>query len=106
MSPDVLQRMSEITALDARVVDRHRSTWLNPLRWLVALVVGVGMLVALPATADDDLPGRVGRVANLQGTLLHAPDESAADWSAIGQNYPIAQGDNLFVEHGGSSSPR
>jgi len=101
MSPDVLQRMSEITALDARAVDRHRSTWLNPLRWLVALVVGVGMLVALPATADDDLPGRVGRVANLQGTLLHAPDESAADWSAIGQNYPIAQGDNLFVEHDG-----
>ena len=48
-----------------------------------------------PHTADDDLPGRVGRVANVQGTLHHAPDEHAGDWAAIGLNYPIAQGDNL-----------
>jgi hypothetical protein len=68
---------------------------------LTALVACAGILIASPATGDDDLPGRVGRVANLQGTLQHSPDESAGDWSPIGQNYPIAQGDNLFVERDG-----
>jgi hypothetical protein len=93
--------MSEGTALNARGIGRPASTRRNRFRWLVALVACASALVALPATADDDLPGRVGRVANLQGTLQHAPDENAGDWATIGLNYPIAQGDNLFVERDG-----
>src|SRR6476469_5094824 len=59
------------------------------------------MLVAISASADDDLPGRVARVANVQGSLRHAPDERAGDWSEIGLNYPVAQGDNLYVDRDG-----
>ena len=73
----------------------------NVMRWLVALV-GCAIAVApLPTRADDDLPGRVGRVANVQGTLYHAPEESTGDWAEIGLNYPIAQGDNLWADHDG-----
>ena len=93
--------MSEGTALNARGIGRPASTRRNRFRWLVALVACASALVALSATAEDDLPGRVGRVANLQGTLQHAPDENAGDWATIGLNYPIAQGDNLFVERDG-----
>src|SRR4029077_17209317 len=75
----------------------HGALWRSIGRALVTLVVCAGILVATSARADDALPGRVARVANVQGFLLHAPDERAGDWSEIGLNYPVAQGDNLYV---------
>jgi hypothetical protein len=59
------------------------------------------MQVAITARADDDLPGRVARVANVQGVLRHAPDERAGEWAEIGLNYPVAQGDNLLLDRDG-----
>jgi len=65
------------------------------------LMVGLAALVlaVLPfaARADDDLPGRVGRIAEFAGQLFLAPQDRAAEWSEIGINYPVTSGDNLFV---------
>ena len=58
-------------------------------------------LLSLPASADDDLPGRVGRVAELAGDLFIAPADKPDLWAAIGQNYPITSGDNLWVGNDG-----
>ena len=52
-------------------------------------------------SAGDALPGRVGRIADVQPPLYHARDENAGEWSEIGQNYPVAQGDNLWVDRDG-----
>lgn len=75
----------------------------TPLQRVAALGFALALACGTvsPARADDELPGRVGRVANLQGTLYHSFDRSAGDWEAIGRNYPIAQGDNLWVERDG-----
>lgn len=65
--------------------------------WVIALF-GLVIASALDAQAqtDDGLPTRVGRVANVQGTLRHSP-ETGDVWSTIGLNYPVAQGDNLWT---------
>ena len=67
---------------------------------LLALVLACA-IGGSPARADDELPGRVGRIADVQGSLYHAPPESADEWSAIGINDPVAQGDNLWVARDG-----
>jgi FecR protein len=56
-------------------------------------------LFALPGTAfaEDDLPGRVGRVAEIGGELFLAPQDKPEEWIAIGLNYPVTTGDNLWV---------
>jgi hypothetical protein len=54
-------------------------------------------LVAGPARADDDLPGRVGRIAEQAGELFLAPQDAPDQWVAIGLNYPVTTGDNLWV---------
>ena len=63
---------------------------------IVALVAAVLSFGAV-AQIDDALPTRVGRVALVQGTLRHSSEGGGA-WSAIGQNYPVAQGDRLWSE--------
>ena len=70
-------------------------------RLIAAILASVLVLAALPARADDDLPARVGRLASVQGDVFHAPDEHAGDWAEIGLNYPIAEGDNLWVQGDG-----
>jgi hypothetical protein len=70
------------------------------LRWLLALVA-CAIVLPVHAQADDALRARVGRIANVQGTLYHSPDDNADAWSQIGLNYPIAQGDNLWVGEDG-----
>src|SRR5690349_6135055 len=49
---------------------------------IVALLAAAAALAAR-AQADDALPARVGRVANVQGMLRHSPEGSDA-WSPIG----------------------
>src|SRR5690348_4334726 len=49
----------------------------------------------------DDLPGRVGRVADVAGQLFLAPEDRPDAWEAIGLNYPITNGDNLWVGNDG-----
>jgi hypothetical protein len=68
--------------------------------WLLALLAFISAFAA-HAQADEAVPVRVGRVANVQGTLYHSPDDNAGEWSPIGLNDPVAQGDNLWVDRGG-----
>ena len=49
------------------------------------------------AADDEDLPLRVGRVADVGGELLLSPQDRPEEWSPIGINYPVASGDNLWV---------
>jgi hypothetical protein len=77
--------------------------------WLCALLVVI--CIAPPARAEDEaagdaddaLPGRVGRIAQVQGPLYHARDDNAGEWSEIGRNDPVAQGDNLWVDRDGQA---
>ena len=67
--------------------------------WLFALV-----LAALPLSGlaqDDDLPGRVGRVAEFAGQLLLSPQDRPDEWEPVGINYPITSGVNLWVSSDG-----
>jgi hypothetical protein len=83
-----------------------RLRWSSTL-WRVAAVVVAAWLGA-PAsaqaqTADEDVPGRVGRVANWQGDLYLAPQDRASEWASIGLNYPVAGGDNLWMSGDGQA---
>ncbi len=64
-----------------------------------ALVALAALCVALaaPVRADEDAPGRVGRVADVGGELFLAPQDAPEQWVAIGLNYPVATGDNLWA---------
>lgn len=68
--------------------------------WLIALITCTAAFTA-HAQAGDDLLARVGRVANVQGTIYHSPDDNAGDWTQVGLNDPVAQGDNLWVDRAG-----
>lgn len=59
------------------------------------------LFVAAAKAADEDLPGRVGRVADFAGELFHAPEDRATDWTRVGLNQPITTGDNLWVNGSG-----
>ncbi len=61
------------------------------------------LIVAVPAQAqpDDDLPGRVGRVAEVAGDLFLSPSDAPDQWVPIGLNYPVTGGDNLWVGNDG-----
>ncbi len=74
-----------------------------PRAKLGALVALTALCVALaaPARADDDVPGRVGRVADVGGELFLAPQDAPDQWVAIGLNYPVATGDNLWAGNEG-----
>ncbi|NDP43844.1 MAG: hypothetical protein GZ089_14180, partial [Aromatoleum sp.] len=67
--------------------------------WAVIWVAAL-LLAAAPGAAraaDEDLPGRVGRIAEFAGQLYLSPESGSTDWAAIGLNYPITSGDNLWV---------
>ncbi|MEO8752223.1 MAG: DUF6600 domain-containing protein, partial [Casimicrobiaceae bacterium] len=62
------------------------------LLWAAAALLAPGT-----ALAEDDLPGRVGRIAEIGGELFLAPQDKPEEWIAIGLNYPVTTGDNLWV---------
>ncbi len=71
---------------------------LRALAGVLALFVALLPLAPGALAADDeDLPLRVGRVADVGGELLLAPQDRPEEWSPIGINYPVASGDNLWV---------
>ncbi len=69
------------------------------LAWLAALLLAAAPLAA--RAQDDDLPGRVGRVAEFAGQIFLSPQDNATEWSVIGINYPVTTGDNLWVSGDG-----
>ncbi len=70
--------------------------WVRHATALIACAA-VGLLFSAFARAEDDLPGRVGRVADLAGAVSLAPEERAGQWEPVGINQTIISGDNLFV---------
>jgi len=66
--------------------------------FVAALIVTATLAgAALPARAQDDLPGRVGRISEFAGQLYLSPEDRASEWQGIGLNYPVSSGDNLWV---------
>ena len=64
----------------------------------IALAFAVAALLAPGLVhAQEDLPGRVGRVADVAGELFIAPPDRPDEWVAIGLNYPVTSGDNLWA---------
>ena len=81
----------------------HRKM-LTVVRAIVAalmLVAGSAVLAQDDAPVPDappvdDVAPRAGRVASFAGDLFLAPPDRAEEWAAIGLNYPIASGDNVW----------
>lgn len=66
-------------------------------RWLAAaFVVWLSWLPAL-ASAQDDPPGRVGRLAQVEG-VVWVYDVDADEWIAASRNRPLTRGDRLSTE--------
>ena len=72
--------------------------WLHTRRLGIAYAL-LSLAASGIAMAQDDLPGRVGRVADLAGELFLAPQDKPDQWAPIGLNYPVANGDNLWAGH-------
>ena len=71
---------------------------------LAAVLLVLAALFAsmpVPARADGDLPGRVGRIADVGGELYLSTQDKPDQWTEIGQNYPVTTGDNLWVAREG-----
>jgi hypothetical protein len=64
---------------------------------LLLALLACAVLLPAPARADDDLAPRVGRVAEVGGELFLAPQDAPEQWVAVGLNYPVGAGDNLWV---------
>ncbi|MGE5115661.1 MAG: DUF6600 domain-containing protein, partial [Betaproteobacteria bacterium] len=76
-----------------------------PIRALLAalLLVLAGVLGAQPALADP--PGRVGRLADLEGTVwFYSPDQG--EWVEAVRNRPVTNGDHLATDAGGRATLR
>ena len=85
--------------MNAIVVTMLRRANARLLRILCAVALcAVGTSAAM---AQEDLPGRVGRVADVGGELFLAPEDKPDGWNTIGLNYPITNGDNLWVGNNG-----
>ena len=68
----------------------------------VAIIACALFAMTPPARgADDDLPARVGRIADFGGAVYLAPEDRANEWAEVGQNYPVANGDNLWISADG-----
>jgi hypothetical protein len=68
------------------------------LLWSAALAATL-LLGANAAVADDDPPGRVGRLSYIEGTAsFHAADDS--QWSPATLNYPVFAGAFFWTEPG------
>lgn len=66
------------------------------MKRLLSLLVFVVMLFASSAMAQDAQPITVGRVYEVQGTLLRfVPEET--DWVAVVRDAPFASGDTLYA---------
>ena len=49
------------------------------------------------APDQDQAPSRVGRIADVGGQLFLAPEDRATEWAPIELNYPVTNGDNLWL---------
>jgi hypothetical protein len=75
------------------------------IRWLQRALFAVLMSTALAAAAQDDPPGRVGRIADLQGQVW-LYDLESADWVAAMRNRPLTTGDRVATDGDGRAELR
>jgi hypothetical protein len=61
------------------------------------VVLAVAALGAKPAAAEDDPPGRVGRLNYIQGSVSYQVSGDQ-DWVQADPNRPLTTGDNLWVD--------
>jgi hypothetical protein len=73
------------------VARTQASSWGRAGGWLLGLLLGC---LTAAAQAQDDPPGRVGRIAALQGEVWLYDDEQG-EWQAAQLNRPLTQGDRL-----------
>jgi len=78
---------------------RVRRQWRRLVIGLVALAFAAFNSAA--AAQDDDLPGRVGRLAEFGGQILFSTQNPPEDWEPVGTNYPITSGANLWASTDG-----
>ena len=59
-------------------------------RLLACVATAAALLIAasFTARADEDLPGRVGRIAEFSGQLYLSPEDRATEWQPIGSTIP------------------
>jgi hypothetical protein len=65
------------------------------LRWLAVALLAV--LTPLAALAEDDPPGRVGRIADMQGSVS-LYDNEQGQWVPAPRNRPLTTGDRLSTD--------
>ena len=77
----------------------HRINFAAAREATLAMVLACALVAMAPPArgADDDLPARVGRIADFGGAVYLAPEDHANEWAEVGLNYPVASGDNLWV---------
>lgn len=68
--------------------------------WLIAALLLALLLFVRPARADDDPPGRVGRVTESQGQSW-VYDAGGGEWIELLRNRPITGGDRIAVDANG-----
>ncbi len=61
------------------------------------------VLLCAPAMAQDDPPGRVGRIATLQGDVW-VYEAEPGEWATALRNRPVTSGDRLSTAPGGAAS--
>ncbi len=72
------------------------STW---RRLGLALLGALSLMASTGAWANDDPPGRIGRVAVLEGQVwLREP--GATEWTELNRNRPLTSGDRISTERG------
>jgi hypothetical protein len=74
--------------------------------WFSRALVGAFVtLVAFAAAAQDDPPGRVGRLADLQGAVSWWDDQSG-QWTPAERNLPLTRGDRIATGDGARAELR
>ena len=72
----------------------NEGSMLRVARAICAVAALAGFAVI--AYAQEDLPGRVGRIANVAGEFFLAPQDKPDAWNAVGINYPVTSGDKII----------
>lgn len=85
--------MQEVKALGTRLIDASR--WLSRL-----LLAGLLLGALVGARAAEDPPGRVGRVAELDGSGWMRRG-GVGEWFGLQRNQPVTTGDWLSTDAGG-----
>src|SRR4051812_35840119 len=71
-------------------------------RGMVAAAVVLCACLAAPARADEDPPGRVGRVAEVAGQVRTVDPDGA--WVALPRNQPLSTGDRVVTDKDGRAT--